>query len=85
MFVCICSKSVEILIIIINLFSVKINIHIYQTSSNYDGRLPEEPNGSMNWLPIMNQNITTYNTIHKPTKQKQKEETLGPKQTYNTF
>ena len=31
----------------------------------------------MNWLPIMNQNITTYNTIHKPTKQKQKEETLG--------
>ena len=31
------------------------NIQIFytSTSSNNNGRLPEEPNGSMNWPPIM--------------------------------
>jgi len=43
-----------IIIIIINLFSVKkMNIQMFYTSSNNNGRLPEVPNGSMNWPPIM--------------------------------
>ena len=31
----------------------KMNIQMFYTSSNNNGRLPEEPNGSMNWPPIM--------------------------------
>jgi len=29
---------------------------MFYTSSNYNGRLPEEPNGLMNWPPIMTRN-----------------------------
>jgi len=61
------------------------NIQIFYTSSNNNGRLPEEPNGSMNWPPITKIKILqlTIHVLGLQNKNK-KEETLGPKQTYNT-
>jgi len=55
------------------------NIQIFKQVATI--RLPEEPNGSLNWPPIMKIKIVQ---LRMSTKQKQ-EETLGLKQRYNTF
>jgi len=65
----------------------KINMQMFYTSSNNNGRLPEEPNGLMNWPPIMKIKILqlTVHVLGLQNKNKWKEETLGPKQSYNMF
>ena len=40
------------------------NIQILYTSSDNNGRLPEEPNGSMNWPPIMKIKILQLTIIN---------------------
>ena len=41
------------------------NIQMFYTSSNNNGKLPEEPNGSVNWTPIMKIKMLQL-TVHVP-------------------
>ena len=58
----------------------KMDIQILYTNSNNNGRLPEAQRLNELAVHYENQNITTYNTCARSTKQKKnKKETLGPK------